>query len=306
MNDKATVLFVDDEERILRSLKMLFRGQYNVITTTSGKEALNIARQQKIHVLVSDQRMPEMMGVDLLRQMRELSPATMRLLLTGYSDLNAIIGSINEGEIFRFISKPWKIDELKTILAEAAGIAMQTETGVTEEIATDHQEEKLLIIDSDAETVEQVRLAVGNEHRIHQVDTLDEALDYLASQDVAVVISESRLDKTDLTATLKMLRRFNPEIVTIVLTAFNNTAMLVDLINHGQIYRFLPKPIRKGLLDISLKSAIRHHRRLRHNPQLLLRHKAEAPKSEPEINAANRVMQMLKNLRQKNAGSTLT
>ncbi|HKJ73854.1 MAG TPA: response regulator, partial [Alphaproteobacteria bacterium] len=88
---KATVLFVDDEERILRSLKMLFRGRYDVLTASSGEEALALVRTRHVHVIVSDQRMPGMLGAALLAQVKVASPTTMRLLLTGYSDLTATI-----------------------------------------------------------------------------------------------------------------------------------------------------------------------------------------------------------------------
>ncbi|TLY50310.1 MAG: response regulator [Gammaproteobacteria bacterium] len=122
-SERATVLFVDDEERILRSLRMLFRGRYEVLTTTSGHEALKMLRERRVHVVVSDQRMPLMLGVDLLRQVREISPVTMRLLLTGYSDLSAIVASVNESEIFRFIEKPWQAPYLLDVVEQAiAGV----------------------------------------------------------------------------------------------------------------------------------------------------------------------------------------
>src|SRR5262249_23130650 len=93
MNDKANILFVDDEERVRRSLEMLFRSRFKVYTTTDGHEAVDIARRNRIHVVVSDQRMPTITGVEVLRKVREVSPNTMRLLLTGYSDLQAIVDS---------------------------------------------------------------------------------------------------------------------------------------------------------------------------------------------------------------------
>ncbi|MGL4233373.1 MAG: response regulator, partial [Casimicrobium sp.] len=107
MSEKAKVLFVDDEERIVNLLKIMFRTTYDVYTATSGQQALQIVAANPIQVIVSDQRMPEMLGIDLLSKVRELSPNTMRILLTGYSDLAAIVGSVNDGEVFRFISKPW-------------------------------------------------------------------------------------------------------------------------------------------------------------------------------------------------------
>ena len=105
-NEKPTVLFVDDEAQIVNLLKIMFRADYEVYSATSGAAALDIIQSRKVDVIVSDQRMPGMTGTELLSKVRRLSPGTMRILLTGYSDLAAMVGSINEGEIFRFISKP--------------------------------------------------------------------------------------------------------------------------------------------------------------------------------------------------------
>ena len=95
------VLFVDDEERIVSLLRTIFRQSYEVHTATSGAQALEIIASTHIHVIVSDQRMPGMLGIDLLSRVRQLSPNTMRVLLTGYSDLAAIVGSVNDGEVHR-------------------------------------------------------------------------------------------------------------------------------------------------------------------------------------------------------------
>ncbi len=119
---RTRVLFVDDEERILSALKTIFRSKYHVLTAANGREALDFIGKFKIPVIVSDQRMPGMLGVELLRRSRELSPDSVRVLLTGYSDLASIVGSINEGEVYRFISKPWDNQELQQVIAEAVEI----------------------------------------------------------------------------------------------------------------------------------------------------------------------------------------
>ena len=107
MNRKASILFVDDEVHVVNLLKVMFRNDYEVFTATSGDAALDIIQSRKIDVIVSDQRMPNILGTELLGKVKALSPGTMRILLTGYSDLAAMVGSINEGEIYRFINKPW-------------------------------------------------------------------------------------------------------------------------------------------------------------------------------------------------------
>jgi two-component system, cell cycle sensor histidine kinase and response regulator CckA len=115
------VLFVDDEENILRSVKRLFMEEsYEVLTANSGEEALELLKDgQDIGLIVSDQRMPGMQGVDLLKQASEISPDTLRIMLTGYTDINAAIDAINKGGAYQYITKPWKDDELIQIVRDA-------------------------------------------------------------------------------------------------------------------------------------------------------------------------------------------
>ena len=120
---KGKVLCVDDEPNILRSLQWLLQKEFEVHTAPSGQDGLVLLGQHDFDVVVSDQRMPGMMGSEFLREVRARSPNAMRVLLTGYSDLPAILRSVNEGEVFRFINKPWKTDELLKVVAEAVQIA---------------------------------------------------------------------------------------------------------------------------------------------------------------------------------------
>ncbi|MEZ6046051.1 MAG: response regulator [Planctomycetaceae bacterium] len=108
------ILFVDDEEHVLSSLKrMLRRENYEILTASSGEEGLRLLKQHEVQVVVSDQRMPDMTGTEFLSKVRKLYPDTIRVVLSGYADAAAILASINEGNIFRFLTKPWIEDELR-------------------------------------------------------------------------------------------------------------------------------------------------------------------------------------------------
>lgn len=118
---KLKMLIVDDEPQILESLRQLFDTDFVVLTAKSGEDALNFALQNPdLAVIISDQRMPTMKGVDLLRQIKQILPDTMRILLTGYTDLDAVLDSVNLGEIFRYVRKPWQPETLKSIVSLAA------------------------------------------------------------------------------------------------------------------------------------------------------------------------------------------
>ncbi len=116
MNDKARILFVDDEKRVLNSMRGLFRREFELFLTTDGINAVKIAAENSIDVVVADQRMPGMTGIEVLGKVKELSPKTVRILLTGYADPEAVEGSINIGEVFRFLSKPCPPQTLRDTL----------------------------------------------------------------------------------------------------------------------------------------------------------------------------------------------
>ena len=113
------VLIVDDEKDNLEALRRLLRNQYEVTTTQSPFEALKLLQKNRYHVIVSDERMPEMRGVELLEKAKNVSPATTRILLTGYTDVESVIGAVNRGHIYRYVAKPWDPEELKLTLRQA-------------------------------------------------------------------------------------------------------------------------------------------------------------------------------------------
>ncbi len=119
MDDKINILYVDDEENNLISFKANFRIKYNVYTAISGQAALDILKVTPISVIITDQRMPEMTGVAFLEQVCELYPDTIRILLTGYSDISAVIEAVNKGKIFHYLNKPWNEEELDETIQRA-------------------------------------------------------------------------------------------------------------------------------------------------------------------------------------------
>ena len=119
--DRRTVLFVDDAETVLRSLKRsLVDEPYETLFANSGSKALEILEQEEVHVIVSDLCMPEMSGLELLTIVKNSYPHVIRLVLSGNTDREMLLEAINQGEISRFIPKPWKSDEeFKTIIRQA-------------------------------------------------------------------------------------------------------------------------------------------------------------------------------------------
>ena len=120
MKRRHTLLIVDDEVDVLESLRHQFHRAYRVLTAATGKAAIDLLHENEVHLILSDQRMPGMSGDVFLSQARRLQPDAIRMLFTGYADIQAVINAVNEGHIFRYILKPWDTNELEGIIREAA------------------------------------------------------------------------------------------------------------------------------------------------------------------------------------------
>lgn len=120
MKEQARILFVDDEQNILHSVERMFLDEgYSIVTAASGKEGLALLEKEPVHVVVSDYRMPEMNGVEFLRKVARGWPDTVRIVLSGYAEMAVVVEAINEGGIYKYLSKPWNDDELRITLANA-------------------------------------------------------------------------------------------------------------------------------------------------------------------------------------------
>lgn len=187
---KSVVLLVDDEESILNSLRRLLRGQpYDVVLATSGVQALEIMATRPIDLVMSDARMPGMDGATLLAEVHRLYPATSRILLTGYADLTTIIKAINDGQIHRYISKPWNDEELQLVLQQTL------EHQRLERLARD-QTEQLKLLNATLEK----RVAARTAELQQTADMLDLAYDelkrsYVTGTEVFSLLANLRLPK---------------------------------------------------------------------------------------------------------------
>ena len=116
---RHNLLLVDDEKEILQTLTLTFKNEYEIFTARSGLEALDILEKKDIALIVSDQRMPDMTGVELLQKAITINPDTIRIILTGYTDTAALIEAINKGHIYQYVTKPWDRQDLKVLVKRA-------------------------------------------------------------------------------------------------------------------------------------------------------------------------------------------
>lgn len=352
---RPALLFVDDERRVLTSMRAMFRREYEVLLANSGDEAIEILASRDVHVVVSDQRMPEMTGVELLATVKAEYPGSMRILLTGYADLDAVEASINESEVFRYLMKPCPTDELKDAVrlavqaarvSELAGVdeltavpAEQLESielqGVVEDACQDELQDELheeiaelpvlevaevlevdgeftesgfaadnasarlsitqasevtnselvdeveqageeesetverelvdpevLVLTQDSGLLEGVTLAIGPQYKVREAESIDDALQMLSEHPVGVLITDTAVNTEEIDTLTRTLKQEVPELVTIIASERSDAALLIGLINHGQIFRFLLKPLQVAQTRIWLTSAVAKYHEL--------------------------------------------
>lgn len=117
---KHTLLVVDDEADVGDSVHDLLRREFTVLTAKNADEGIQLMQQNEVHIIMTDQRMPKITGVELLTKIRQRYPQAVRMLFTGYADLDSIVAAINQGHVYGFLKKPWQPEELEAIVREAA------------------------------------------------------------------------------------------------------------------------------------------------------------------------------------------
>jgi len=116
---KIKILYVDDEENNLQAFKATFRRDYKIFLAISASDAREILKVEDIDLIITDQRMPEETGVEFLESIIPLYPSPIRILLTGYTDIQAVIDAINKGQVYHYLTKPWEEDYLRTVIKNA-------------------------------------------------------------------------------------------------------------------------------------------------------------------------------------------
>ena len=290
---KYTVLFVDDEPRITSALKAIFRREYSVLTANSGAQALQIMDSHTVDVLVSDQRMPNMLGHQLLAKASKRHPQTMRILLTGFMDKQAIVESINDGEVYRFINKPWKNDAMREVIAEAAlasEIAVASppsasgkSPALTPPTSADTvrriRDQALLMMEQKQEIRHQIRrFCSDHDIMIYGTQSIQQAVAAATSRDaIGVAVIELSDNTAAALQTISLLKQARPELITIALTEDYDATTAVDLINHGQVFKYLAKPLDIGRFQSAIENAFTRHRFLKTQPTAKQRYRVQKP-----------------------------
>ena len=357
-SERPRLLFVDDEQRVLNSMRIMFKRQFDLYLASHGAEALDIVKDKDIDVIVADHRMPRMTGVEVLSKVRTLSPRTVRILLTGYADLDAVEGSINESEVFRFLTKPCAPKQLRETIELAAKLAREVPAPAPsdEELSPEHTLEIVMdgdtvtelggdppsaapathethkapehgrtsstdvmetpkfsapaaapssrpklatglgvvVFSVDQEVLDTVQKAVRGRLPVYHAGNIVQVVKALTEERPGVLVTDVSADKATIQSMTARLKEHVPELVTIAVSQHRDVLDMVWLINHGQIFRFLRKPLSAGRCAISLQAALQHHRMLLRNPELVKRHEVEV---SSDTGLMDGVLAKLKNMK---------
>ena len=262
-NTKMKVLFVDDEERILNALRTLFRNDYEIIVAGNADEALTLLKKEPVPIVVSDQRMPGTTGVEFLRAVRKAYPRTVRLLLTGYTDLAAMVGSINEGEVFRFVKKPWDNEEIKSTLAEAAAMAARISAATPARSNTAKSDGSILVIDPEQALARGLEKLVEGKAEVKLASSVPEAARLLQTGEFAAILADQKVGAAELVKLFRVVKAKRPETLSILVADEPDSDLVQKLINEAQIHRFLTRPINAAELRGHVAEALRHYASMR-------------------------------------------
>ncbi|HUE93497.1 HD domain-containing phosphohydrolase [Pseudomonas sp.] len=234
----ATLLLVDDEENILNSLRRVLRNEpYKLLTCNSGEAALQLFAEQPIDLVISDARMPGMDGAALLAQVQQRWPNCLRILLTGYADLTTTVKAINEGQIYRYISKPWDDNELRLIIHQALAFQHSEHERMRLEDLTREQNQRLQELNASLEQ----RVRDRTSELEQTADMLDLAYSelrrsYVTATEVFANLVGQRLGKEQQTNTQVIaLAKAFADFQQLDESSSNNLAMAAAMYNIGKL-----------------------------------------------------------------------
>ena len=211
--------------------------------------------------------MPGMTGVELLREARAVAPTAVRLLLTGYSDFSAIVASVNESEIFRYITKPWQQAELEATLAEAVEVAIAVEAAAAGGRHWERASGHVLVVGQPALARSVRELSAGG-LTVREAFDEESVLDMVSHEDIGVVLADLDRDVAEPEAILHVLKKAAPHTQLVVVSDVADPDLGIRLINEARIHRYLPKPVNLSILQQAIVSGLQRHASLQGAPGL--------------------------------------
>jgi response regulator RpfG family c-di-GMP phosphodiesterase len=285
---KHTLLVVDDEADVCDSVHDLLRRQFRVLKAKSAAEGLKLMEQHEVHIIMTDQRMPLVSGVEMLTKIRTGHPRAVRMLFTGFADLESIIAAINEGHIYQFLKKPWQPDELEAAVRQAAmeydrlvekaekmqGLQAEIER-LWQRVASLESEavrrpsaesipakHTLLVVDDEPNVCDSVCDLLRKDFRVLKAKSAEEGYKILEAEEVHIIMTDQRMPQVSGVEMLSKVRAGHPQAVRMLFTGYAELESIITAINQGHIYKFLKKPWQTEELQEAVREAAKEYDRL--------------------------------------------
>jgi DNA-binding NtrC family response regulator len=276
MSEKSHILLVDDEPLMLAALQRVLRHpDYVVHISTSPVKALDILREEPIKVIISDQRMPVMLGHELLMHAKTIRPRAVRMLLTGYSDLEAVMKAVNAGQIFRYISKPCDNQRLRELVALALETYHRVETIYQETQRTTPLVSKsdtpalnlrsllprIVVFDENTASLNAFVKTFGNAYDVVAAGSVEELFREIALakelvRPIDALVADIQIKEGDGVDVLSAIHLEYPELVQLIYTHIQDFTSITRAINEALVFKFLPKSMAYADVETELQRAV--------------------------------------------------
>lgn len=284
-NPKAPVLYVDDEPSNLRLFERYFERDYKIFTAGSAQQAREILRRQNIHLVITDQRMPGMTGVELLEAIKDEHPDIARMIVTAYSDVRVVIQAISAGRLDHYVTRPWDPDEVRIAIDRALDgyrlrrrhrvlserFEAKAGRGAASKITWNRSTRlpTILFVDDDEEHIRRFKESFDREFTIYTASSGDEALERLRSREIHLLVTAQRLVGMNGVELLEAAIRESPDTQRVLLVAYLEFSLVVQAINVGRVDQFALKPWRPEELRVTITDALDAHELRRRNARLI-------------------------------------
>jgi response regulator RpfG family c-di-GMP phosphodiesterase len=285
---KHTLLVVDDEADVGDSVHDLLRRQFKVLKARSAAEGFKLMEAHEVHIIMTDQRMPQVTGVEMLTKIRTGHPHAVRMLFTGYADLESIIAAINQGHIFQFLKKPWQPEELEAAVRQAAeeydrlveqaqkmhGLqdeierlwqrvaSLQTDAVRRPSTANLPSKHTLLVVDDEPNVCDSVYDLLRKEFRVLKAKSASEGYKLMETEEVHIIMTDQRMPQVSGVEMLSKVRAGHPQAVRMLFTGYADLESIIAAINQGHIFQFLKKPWQPEELETAVRQAAQEYDRL--------------------------------------------
>ena len=265
------LLTITHDARVQRALDVLWR-DHDVIACADPLAAAALAASRDVDAVLCDQRVGQAFGVDLLREIRQLHPRALRMLLSDRPEPRLLLDAINEAEVFRLVFQPWNIAAMRDAASaalRAARLAPPLSVAAPSDEENEHVRKTMavVVIESDAAVQQRLRDLLHGHYKTHFAVSLDRALQFMEQHETGVLVCSTASGRGDLITALKALKQAHPHLATVVIDALDDADRAAELVNEAQVFRLMRRPFNPALCRPYVDAALARYWQIKQQPQ---------------------------------------